>query len=139
MEHILEPAWILEEMSRCLKSGGKILITVPFAARWHFIPYDYWRYTPSSLLHLLTQAGFTQVQVYARGNSVAVACYKTMSLMLPFLFSKPKHKITVGLHRLIGLVFLPFIFLLALIANIAIINTKSAEDCLGFTVLAEKL
>ena len=62
------------------RRGGSILITVPFAARWHFIPHDYWRFTPSSLRHLLEKHHFTDVAVYARGNSVTVACYKVMAL-----------------------------------------------------------
>lgn len=138
LEHILEPTWLLNEMGRCLKNGGKILLTVPFAARWHFIPFDYWRYTPSSLSHLLSTAGFTNISVYARGNHVAVACYKVMGLMLPFLFSKQSNKLKLIFDRLVGLILLPFIFILAFIANIAILKTTSAEDCLGFTVLAEK-
>ena len=69
MEHIPEPRAFLEEAYRCLASGGSLLLTVPFAARWHFIPYDYWRYTPSGLERLLTEAGFSSVRVYARGNA----------------------------------------------------------------------
>ena len=89
LEHVLEPSSLLAEAHRTLIPGGKLLLTVPFAARWHFVPNDYWRFTPSSLLHLLEKAGFTDVGVYARGNAFTVACYKTIALVLPYLF--PQH------------------------------------------------
>ena len=39
--------------------ADEILLTVPFAARWHFVPYDYWRFTPSSFRYLLETTGFS--------------------------------------------------------------------------------
>ena len=53
LEHVLDPGKLLSEVQRCLRPGGRLLLTVPFAARWHFVPYDYWRFTPSSMAHLL--------------------------------------------------------------------------------------
>ena len=47
MEHVLDSEVFLQEAHRCLRPGGQIIVTVPFSARWHFIPYDYWRFTPS--------------------------------------------------------------------------------------------
>jgi len=49
LEHVPEPKVFLAEARRVLRPGGRIVLTVPFAARWHYIPHDYWRYTPSSL------------------------------------------------------------------------------------------
>ena len=49
LEHVVDPSTFVGEMHRCLRPGGRLLLTVPFAARWHFIPYDYWRFTPSGL------------------------------------------------------------------------------------------
>ena len=84
-EHVPEPGAFLAEASRCLRPGGRLLLTVPFAARWHYIPHDYWRFTPSGLERLLSAAGFRDAAIYARGNSLTVACYKAMALMLPLL------------------------------------------------------
>jgi len=44
LEHVLETRRFLAEAARSLAPGGTLLLTVPFAARWHFIPYDYWRF-----------------------------------------------------------------------------------------------
>ena len=75
-EHVPEPTAFLEHAFRALRPGGTVIITTPFAARWHYIPHDYWRFTPSSLRLLLERAGFEDVVVYGRGNESTVACYK---------------------------------------------------------------
>jgi len=134
LEHILEPSVFLNEMYRCLRPQGRIILTVPFAARWHFVPYDYWRFTPSSLNHLLEKAGFVDIEVYARGNEVTVACYKGMALILSLLFSQPPNKVLVWVPRTIGIITGPVLLILAAIANISL-RMGGGEDCLGYTVL----
>ncbi len=47
LEHVPEPSVFLAEALRVLKHGGWLLLTVQFAARWHYILHDYWRFTPS--------------------------------------------------------------------------------------------
>jgi SAM-dependent methyltransferase len=137
MEHVPEPNAFLSEAHRCLASGGTLLITVPFAARWHFIPYDYWRYTPSGLQRLLAAAGFSDIHVYARGNAVTVACYKAMALILRLVMPQD-HGLAAGLIlRLFGLLLLPLLLLLALVANISL-SGQGGDDCLGYTAVAIK-
>jgi SAM-dependent methyltransferase len=135
LEHVLETRRFLGEAARCLAPGGTLLLTIPFAARWHFIPYDYWRFTPSSLNHLLTTTGFHSTRVYARGNACTVACYKVMTLLLLLLMPQNVSKVFGLLLRLVGLVFLPLFVLLALIANLSLRST-GGDDCLGYTVFA---
>ena len=83
LEHVVDPPGFLAEAHRCLRPEGRLILTVPFAARWHYIPHDYWRFTPSSLRLLLEDAGFEQVVVHGRGNEETVACYKLLALLLP--------------------------------------------------------
>jgi SAM-dependent methyltransferase len=135
MEHVLETRRFLSEAARCIAPDGTLLLTIPFAARWHFIPYDYWRFTPSSLNHLLTTTGFHSVRVYARGNASTVACYKVMTLLLLLLMPQAVSSLAGLLLRLVGLVFLPLFLLLALIANLSL-RSSGGDDCLGYTVLA---
>ena len=137
MEHVLETRPFLAEAARCLGPGGTLLLTIPFAARWHFIPYDYWRFTPSSLNYLLTASGFHSVRVYARGNACTVACYKVMTLLLFLLMPQTSSKLAGLVLRLVGLVFLPLFLLLALVANISL-RGPGGDDCLGYTVFAVK-
>jgi SAM-dependent methyltransferase len=134
LEHVLDTRRFLTEAARCVAPGGTLLLTIPFAARWHFIPYDYWRFTPSSLNHLLTGAGFHSVRVYARGNAYTVACYKVMTLLLLLLMPQTASKGLGLLLRLVGLIFLPLFVGLAVVANVSL--SYGGDDCLGYTVFA---
>ncbi len=136
LEHVTEPARLLAQTFRCLRPGGRLVLTVPFAARWHFVPYDYWRYTPSSLQMLLTDAGFEQIMVHARGNPLTVACYKVMALQLMLLFGAEEHQPGPA-KRLMGLLLLPVLFAVALLAQMTLV-ADWGDDCLGYTVTARR-
>jgi SAM-dependent methyltransferase len=137
LEHVPDPTAFLAEAARVTKPGGHLLLTVPFAARWHFIPYDYWRYTPSTLDRLLQAAGFTDVGVYARGNSVTVACYKSMALILPLLMPQGRPPALAWTLRLIALPLVPILIALAAIAQISL-RGRGGDDCLGYTACATR-
>jgi SAM-dependent methyltransferase len=132
LEHVPRPAEFLAQARRVLRDGGRIVLTVPFSARWHYIPHDYWRYTPSSLRNLLEAAGFTNVVVHARGNALTVACAKVMALVLPALFP-PRGG--VGPRRLAAACCLPLVALLALVAQVTL-RHDGGDDCLGWTATA---
>jgi len=138
LEHVSNLAGFLSEAHRVLKTGGTLFLTVPFAARWHFIPYDYWRFTPSCLKLILERAGFRNISVYARGDELTVACYKLMALPLSLLFGKSPNFLSNCLSRLLGLALSPLLCLCAIIGNISLRASKGGDDCLGYTVLAEK-
>jgi SAM-dependent methyltransferase len=133
LEHVLEPEEFLAEARRVLRPGGRLLLTVPFAARWHYIPHDYWRYTPSSLRHLLEKSGFGAVAVYARGNETTVACYKLMALALAELFPPGGG---TGAKRILAALSLPLVALVAAVGH-ASMRGDGGVDCLGWTVTAE--
>jgi len=137
LEHIRDPLPFIREMGRCLKPQGVLVLTVPFAARWHFIPFDYWRYTPSSLGYLLKEAGYKDTRIYARGDEFTVACYKVMGCILPLLLSKPSHLPAMFVRRLAGLVLSPIVLLCAVGANLSLAMGSEGEDCLGYTIIAE--
>ena len=41
LEHVPDPCKVLDEFARLLKSGGKLILTAPFASLVHFSPYHY--------------------------------------------------------------------------------------------------
>jgi SAM-dependent methyltransferase len=135
LEHVLDPGALLAEAHAALRPGGRLLLTVPFAARWHFVPHDYWRFTPSSLKHLLSEAGFADVVVWARGNEVTVACYKVMALLLPLLMPQGAPPAKAVALRLLGLPTVPLFVGLAAVANLSL-RGRGGDDCLGYTVTA---
>jgi SAM-dependent methyltransferase len=58
LEHVFEPEMFLGEINRVLKTGGHLLLTVPFVWDEHEQPNDYARYSSFALKHLLNQYGF---------------------------------------------------------------------------------
>jgi SAM-dependent methyltransferase len=138
LEHVPATEAFLDEMGRVLRAGGTVILTVPFSARFHYIPHDYWRFTPTSLKMIFDQHGFGDVAVYARGNAVTVACYKAMALMLPLLFPTARSAFARLALRGLGLLLSPALVTLAGIANLSFFF-GDGDDCLGYTLVARRL
>lgn len=133
LEHVPDPQAFLAEAYRALAPGGSLILTVPFAARWHYIPHDYWRFTPSSLRMLLEDTGFRQVVVNGRGNETTVACYKALALLL--LRALPQGEDGAPHPSPVGFLLLPLILPLAIVANRSL-RAPAGDDCIGFTAFA---
>ncbi len=137
LEHVLDPLGFLAEARRSLRPGGRLILTVPFAARWHYVPFDYWRFTPSALKHLLSESGFTQVEIYRRGNDLTVACYKVSALMLPLLMPRGESSHRRLTSRVAGLLLSPLLAASIAVARLSL-KRDGGDDCLGYTVLARR-
>ena len=72
LEHCPQPDEVLKEISRVLKPGGFLFLTVPFIWPIHTVPHDEYRYTPFALRRLLEQAGLAGAQIEATGGRHAV-------------------------------------------------------------------
>jgi SAM-dependent methyltransferase len=57
-EHVFHPDRFLSEVSRILKPGGALLMTVPFVWDEHEAPWDYARYSSFGLSAILQKHGF---------------------------------------------------------------------------------
>jgi SAM-dependent methyltransferase len=133
LEHVRDPSQFLAEAYRCARPRGTIILTVPFAARWHYVPHDYWRFTPSGLGLLFERAGFIEVAVHARGDERTVALYKLLGLVLPVALPQEG---SIGRARLAKRVLAaPVIVCLAGLAKLTM-SRAAGEDCLGYTVCA---
>lgn len=71
VEHVPVPGNVLKEVARCLRPGGHLCMSVPFAYGAHGLPYDFWRPTPSGLSWLLENAGFRDIKVINCGGAAA--------------------------------------------------------------------
>lgn len=68
LEHVLDYTSAVHELYRILRPGGRLYGRVPFLMHVHADPSDYWRYTKSSLEHVLREAGFEEIVVEADGG-----------------------------------------------------------------------
>jgi SAM-dependent methyltransferase len=63
LEHLAEPAVMLAEAARVLRSQGQLTLSHPFQWWVHESPWDYQRFTRYGLDHQLRKAGFADIQV----------------------------------------------------------------------------
>jgi SAM-dependent methyltransferase len=135
LEHVEQPRRFLAEARRCLRPGGRLLLTVPFCARMHYIPQDYCRYTPWGLKVLLEEAGLGKAKVWARGNPLSVACSKVLGLVFPLLVARGP-----WLRRAPSLLLGLFLSPLAALAgplSYWTLDWEFGDDCIGFTAIAQ--
>lgn len=68
LEHVSDPAAILDELYRVLSFNGHLILTAPLSWGLHEIPHDYYRYTQYGLKHLAEKAKFETIYIKPRGG-----------------------------------------------------------------------
>jgi SAM-dependent methyltransferase len=131
LEHVFNYREFLLECRRVLRPEGEMMFSVPFQARFHFAPHDYFRYTPSALQALLEEAGFKDIEIAPRGTDITVAAYKAAAVSFRWAYG--------GLgSKLLFLATSPLTVLWLILAHASIRwRLGSADDCLGYTVRAK--
>ena len=132
LEHVKGTDLFLKECLRVLKPGGEMMLTVPFQARHHFIPYDYWRFTVCGLTEVLGRAGFSNLKITPRGSDITVAAYKGVGVFYRLAYSG-------FMGMVLFILFSWLVSLLLLVAHFSLIfGMGSSDDCLGYTVVANR-
>jgi hypothetical protein len=122
-------------MHRVLKPGGRGVITVPWSARYHYIPYDYHRFTPSRLKDLFS--GFATASVYPRGTDISVIVSKLVVVYLRLL--RPKVPAWLPVSLLAALVCAPMLAVAVVVGHVCVaFGIGSTDDPLGYTVWLRK-
>lgn len=134
LEHVEDPAQFLAEALRCLRPGGRLILTVPFCARVHYLPHDYRRFTQFGLRSEAQQAGFEAVQVWARGNPLSVLCSKVLGVVLPLLQVRGGWRLPA---MFLGLLLAPLGAAAGCLAFLTL-NWGWGDDYIGYTALAKK-
>lgn len=113
LEHLTDPLIALQETSRIVTTGGRIIISTPFLYPIHDAPGDYTRWTYHGLRYLATKCGLSIHQTYTFGSPIESAALLTnLSLAWQILHSPPLIRIPLAflataiipLLNLIGLV-----------------------------------
>jgi SAM-dependent methyltransferase len=73
LEHVSDPASVLAEAHRVLRSSGRLLLSTHGVWVHHPDPLDLWRWTEEGLCTLIERAGFRVERVHRQGEFVAAA------------------------------------------------------------------
>jgi uncharacterized protein YbaR (Trm112 family)/SAM-dependent methyltransferase len=89
LEHIAQPEEAVAEMSRVLRPGGAMVLTVPFMFGVHDF-MDYHRFTPLGMSEMLARHGLTVTEVRRRGGTFVASTGLVRTLILNTLVGKPR-------------------------------------------------
>jgi len=76
LEHIPESEKLLHSVNQVLNMYGQVIVTVPFLLDVHQAPFDFFRFTPFSLVNLAEKTGFDVTKITASGD---IGTFKTLS------------------------------------------------------------
>jgi len=74
LEHLKKPAFVIQEINRVLRPGGKLILSTPMVWKVHEPPNDFFRYTEFGLQYLLESAGFKKYQIKQSNNYLYTLC-----------------------------------------------------------------
>lgn len=141
MEHIFDTRFFLEECARVLKPGGAMFFTVPFAARYHYKPHDYWRFTPSALRALCEARALTVASLEPRGDALVVILNKIMVFTMGLTLGRKENPAARWSTRILSLPFTAILIPLLGAVGQVFLKTgwvRNTDDCLGFSVVCLK-
>jgi SAM-dependent methyltransferase len=78
-EHVPDPRAFLADLTRVLRPGGKLILTVPFSFRVHSIPHDFHRFTRFALERYAADLGLSIDRLEPRGLFWSVVGQKLSS------------------------------------------------------------
>ena len=137
-EHMPDPEACLVEIDRVLKRDGRLLLTVPFVAPLHQMPFDYMRFTPPGLEALLARHGFAITAMQARGNFASVVGSTSAHWILRTFGSAGAHQDgSFKLSRWRAPLLSPLVALLQLGASF-FERWSDDTSTLGYAVVAER-
>jgi SAM-dependent methyltransferase len=134
LEHVADFQTLADEIHRVMKDGGELLVTVPWSARFHYVPYDFFRYTPSSLGLIFSK--FRDVTITPRGTDVSAIGSKLVVLWFRNAFGASGWRL---LWAPLWLVTSPLLLIVIAIVHLCtLMGAGSTDDPLGYTVTAKK-
>lgn len=105
LEHLCEPQNMLNEANRILKSGGMMVLQVPWQWWVHEAPHDYFRYSTYGLQYMLEKAGFVDIVVKPQSG------FFTMWILKFNYFTRRLIRGPLPVKILLASLFVPFWYL----------------------------
>jgi SAM-dependent methyltransferase len=134
LEHVEKYQKLIDEMHRVMKTGATGLVTVPWSARYHYIPWDFFRFTPSSLKTMFSK--FSEVRITNRGTDFTVIANKVIVIFIRNLLPVEKWKY---LFAPFWILLTPILAFTTLIGHLSLwFNFGTDEDPLGYTIVVKK-
>lgn len=100
LEHVPHPHVALAEFARIVRPGGVLVVTVPFLARLHEEPHDYFRYTRHGLRRLFDDAGFDLEEIVETGSVFSFVGHQVSLALLGLTWHRPRlRRLAVALNR----------------------------------------
>ena len=139
LEHVPQPDQLVQDFVRVLKPGGKLLVTVFFAAPLHQLPFDYQRFTEPGIRALLERAGLVVEVLEPRGNFAAVVGSLRAQYFLRALGASARlHDGSVTVSRWRAPFVLPCVALIQIAYRWIAAVSKDTTYSLGYAVVARK-
>lgn len=134
LEHVQHYQKLIDEMHRVMKSGATGIVTIPWSARYHYAPYDFFRYTPSSLKTMFSK--FSEAKITNRGTDIPNIANKVIVMWFRNMIPNAAWRL---LFVPIWVALLPILGVVVALAHIALwFNLGTDEDPLGYTIIVKK-
>jgi len=135
LEHVPDAETFANELARVLRSGGSLVLTLPWSARLHHLPHDYRRLTRYGLQLLFERAGFLALRIEERGNDVAAVANKMIVMAIRLL--RPARPINGIWTWPLCLLLAPLACAFVIAAHLSMqLGLGSREDPLGYGLVA---
>ena len=138
LEHVADAGALLDQLRPFLANEGVIIISTPFAARLHYCPEDYGRFTKAGLSLLAMHHEFTITKLFYRGHTL-----QTLANKMIYFFGQGLLRFN-GLwpaYFILGLLALPLFIPLLITSYLCLLLPASAlnqDDPLGLMAVLKK-
>lgn len=101
LEHIYDFHNVFREVYRVLSKGGRFILFTPFIHHIHGSPDDYFRYTKSALIKLLSENGYLDIKIEELGFGLFSFIYQTTGGIFPEIVMQFLKRTCIGLDKLL--------------------------------------